>query len=230
MPYGLAIGSFTAFGIITFVFGIANFEALKQGKLSVVEVVLEVELPVAIVLGLVLLQEKISLLQLGLMGVIFVGVALVAMRSYPPHLTGRFEKGVALALVTAVGLGVIDYLTAHASRSFSPLLAIWVPWTIFTLLCFFVIARREGLDRFVQQGRRFPKLIIATGLIDMFAWVFYAFALHGKELAVTTAITESYPAIALLLGVWINREWVRKHQYVGVGLALTASVILAFVN
>jgi len=38
-------------GILVFIIGIINFEALKRGKISVVEVILEAELPVAVCWG-----------------------------------------------------------------------------------------------------------------------------------------------------------------------------------
>jgi len=44
-----------------------------------------------------------------------------------------------------------------------------------------------------------------------------------NELAVTVAITESYPAIGLILGVAVNREKVAKHQYLGATIAVGAS-------
>ena len=65
------------------------------------------------------------------------------------------------------------------------------------------------------------------GIIDTLAWVFYAFAIVKYEISITTAITESYPAIALFLGLWFNRERIDWHQYLGAALAIISSVILA---
>jgi drug/metabolite transporter (DMT)-like permease len=56
--------------------------------------------------------------------------------------------------------------------------------------------------------------------------VFFAFALAAENASVVTAITESYPAVALLLGVWINREKIRAHQYAGALIALCAGIAL----
>ncbi len=66
------------------------------------------------------------------------------------------------------------------------------------------------------------------GVFDTLAWIFYAFAVFNEEISIITAITESYPAIALFLGVFINREKIRGYQWAGAGVALTASFILAF--
>ena len=66
------------------------------------------------------------------------------------------------------------------------------------------------------------------GIFDTLAWLFFAFAVLENELAITIAITESYPAVALLLGVLVNKEKIRVHQYAGATIALAASIALAF--
>src|SRR3989338_11212625 len=60
-------------GIVTFAAGILNFEALKLGKLSIVDVVLELELPVTIWMGVVFLGESLTFFQYGVISLIFVG-------------------------------------------------------------------------------------------------------------------------------------------------------------
>ena len=66
-------------------------------------------------------------------------------------------------------------------------------------------------------------------MLTSLAWTFYAFATSSREVSIITAITESYPAICVFLGLWINKERVRTHQYFGAALALVASFILGFV-
>lgn len=214
-------------GVFTFVMGIINFEALKRGKLSVVEVIFEIELPFTIVLGLFVFRETVTFMQLGLMGLVFVGVSLVAMRDYPPHLSQRMEKGVVLALLTALGLGLLDFFTASAARSYSPLLAIWLPWATFTVAALLVMIRRGSFHHVPSQLRIFVWLLLPMVVLDVTAWVSYAYALEAGSLAIVTAITESYPALALVLGIWFNREVIKKHQALGAGLALVASIVLA---
>ena len=67
------------------------------------------------------------------------------------------------------------------------------------------------------------------GIFDTLAWVFYAFAVSQNEISITTAITESYPAIALFLGIKFNKEKIKWHQYLGAVLALVLSFVLVVV-
>ncbi len=213
----------SALGIITFIIGIINFEALKQGKISVVEVILEAELPIAVLLGLFFLRESLTLLQIILIVLVFTGIFLIAAE--PGQIKKRhwFEKGAMLALVAAAGYGVIDFLTAVGAKTISPLLTIWFTWAAFTLICFIYMAWHGKLRRFFKDAAKYKWLVLSMGIIDTIAWALFAEAAKNNELSVIVAITESYPAIGLILGVTINKERVVARQYAGAALAVAAS-------
>ncbi len=241
-------------GVMTFIVAIFNFEGLRLGKLSIIDVLLEIELPITVILGLVVLGESVSFVQLALMGLILGGCILIALESLPPptasairhpqkehplwkdsdalfhvgHWSVTLEKGVAFGLLAAFGMGILNFTTGIASKGISPLMAIWAPWIIFTVISFIVIVQRKGLGLLLENAVRYPKLIIAESVLDTAAWVFFAIALFGNPISITTAITESYPAIALLLGFWINQEQIALHQWAGIALAIFSSVTLVF--
>jgi drug/metabolite transporter (DMT)-like permease len=216
-------------GLITFVAAILDFEALKKGKLSVVEIILEIELPVTVVLGFIFFRESLSLLQTAAVFSVLGGILLIAAGSSPSRKFGRkLEKGVFLAILAAVSMGFVNFLTAAGSKQASPLLVIWMPWLIVALMAFPVLMKREGLRKTFRNASNFKLLIIATGIFDTAAWLFFAFAVFDNMLSITIAITESYPAVALLLGLWLNKEKIAVHQYAGAGIALAASIALGF--
>lgn len=140
------IGVLFVLGIVTFFAALANFEALKRGKLSVIEIVMTLELPVTILLAMLLFQERMTLPQGFAAATVFLGVVLIVTEkmSHVKSALRGLEKGVVLALFGAVGMGVINFLTGTSAKSVSPLLAIWIPWVIFTLLCIAVIETRRG--------------------------------------------------------------------------------------
>jgi drug/metabolite transporter (DMT)-like permease len=210
-------------GIVAFIIGIINFEALKRGKISVVEVILEAELPVAVLLGLFFFRESLSGIQIFLILLVFAGIILIALE--PGQIKKRhfFEKGALLALVAAVGYGLIDFLTAVGAKTISPLLTIWFTWVIFTIICLFYMAWHGELGHFFRDAKQYKTLVLSMGIIDTLAWILFAIAVRNNELAITVAITESYPAIGLMLGVLINKEKVVAHQYAGAIIAVVAS-------
>jgi drug/metabolite transporter (DMT)-like permease len=213
-------------GIISFVGAMINFEALKKGKLSIIDVLFELELPITIILAFIFFRESLSYTQLFIVFFIFIGLILMATKSFS-HWKVRLEKGVLLAIIAAIGMGLINFLTATSSRQISPLMAVWAPWFIFTLLCFiFILRRKKGFSKFLNDGLKFKSLLIFMSLFDTIAWIFYSFATNNGDISVITAITEGYPAIAVLLGLWINKEKINWHQYAGIIITLIATFVL----
>ncbi len=215
-------------GFVTFVAAMFNFEALKKGKLCVVEVVLEIELPVTAMLGVLFFKETILPLQLLVMILVFVGIVLISSCSLSCNHFKRFEKGVVLAFLAAIGMGLVNFLTAVGAKQVSPLLVIWMPWLVIAIMSLFFVWRREGVKRLWANAIKFKTLILLTAFFDTLAWLFYATAVLKNELVITTAITESYPAVALFLGLVFNKEKILSHQYAGAALALAASLALGF--
>lgn len=215
-------------GVVTFIVGIINFEALKRGKLSIVEVLLEFELPITIALGLFFLNESLSWIQVFLITLIFSGIIMIAWR---PNVKGEhfFEKGAVLAIFTAIGYGLINFLTAVGAKQISPLLTIWFTWAVFTIICLIWLKIRGNLNLVFKKFFIYPELILSIGILDTLAWVFFALAVQKQELAITIAITESYPAISLLLGTKFNKEKISRYQLIGAIITIGASFLIAFI-
>ncbi|MDP2925071.1 MAG: DMT family transporter [Nanoarchaeota archaeon] len=215
-------------GIITFIAGILDFEALKKGKLSVIEVILEIELPITLLLGYFILGERLNIIQLLLIGFIFVGILLIAIRFEFIKNPRRFlEKGVLIGFIGAIVMGLLNFLTGFSAREISPVMAIWAPAVMLSLIGLIIIYKREGYKKLIKNSRRYMILILSMGIIDTLAWLFYAFAMEKNPITITTAITESYPVIGLFLGRFVNKEKIKLYQYFGAGLALMSCVVLA---
>jgi drug/metabolite transporter (DMT)-like permease len=60
------------------------------------------------------------------------------------------------------------------------------------------------------------------------AWVSFAKATTFIPIAIATTISESYIALAVLLGLFVNREKLRTHQILGITLATFGVIILAY--
>ncbi len=68
-------------GLLTFFVALLDFEALKKGKLSVIEVILELELPVTVFLGIYIFRESITISQLAAIALVFMGITLIATKT-----------------------------------------------------------------------------------------------------------------------------------------------------
>lgn len=217
----------TALGIATFFVAIIDFEALKLGKLCVVDVILEIELPITVILGLIFFGENLSLPQITAIIAAFLGILLISLKSCSfKHALSGLEKGVIMAIVAAIGMAFVNFMTAFSSKNVSPLMAIWIPWIIFAAISLALIGKREGIGKLATNVKKYKYIVLAIGIFDTLAWLFFSLAVFDGLLSITIAITESYAAIAVLLGLIVNRERIGIHQYAGVIIALSASICL----
>ncbi|MCF8013453.1 EamA family transporter [Candidatus Woesearchaeota archaeon] len=219
---------FLFFGIFTYFVSMINLEALRVGKLFVVEVLLEIELPITIILAVLLLKESLSFSLICLFVLVFVGLVFVVLPKIYLVKKFIFEHGTGLAILAAVGMGIINFLTGYIAINISPLLSVWFAWVIFTIITFVFLIKKK---KFVWKKYFIKKIDLATlvmCLLDTAAWVFFAFAIVGSGLAVAIGITESYPAIALFLGVFVNKEKITKHQIFGALLVIIVSFCIGF--
>ena len=212
-------------GAVTFIAAMVDFEALKVGKLAVVDMVIALELPLTILLAIVFLHDSLDLWQVALIVLLIAGVIMIALDGM--DLSLKLEAGVLFALAAAGSLALLNFLTAVGSRTVTPLMAVWAPALFSAVFCLVVILKRGSAGGVLERARNNLTLVIAMGVVDFSAWIFYAYATSLGELSIVNAITESFPAVALMLGVWLGREKISKRQYLGAAVALLASIALA---
>ncbi|MFA6194371.1 MAG: DMT family transporter [Patescibacteria group bacterium] len=217
-------------GIAGFASGFVHMKALRVGKLSVVEIILSVELPLTILLGIIFFAERLNLMQVILIIILFIGIILVSVDFTKISKKDFLEKGSLLALLSSALVALVNFLTATQAKEISPIMALWLPWLACGLFSGGYIISREKLSPFLKTCRINWKLILAMVIVDTAAWVFYVFAVAEKELSIIVAITESFVVIALILGVVFNKEKVNKIQYFGAGLAIACSLLIGLIS
>ncbi len=231
--------SLLVLAVLDFAFGLTLLKAYEQGKLSVVEIILILELPLTVILGIVFFKEQLNTLQLLLILIIIFGVFLISRRCrnlltrIREFITGKkriWEKGVILTLFAAVLSALYNFFIAFNARGFSPVIAIWAPWTISLFFLIIYLSLKKDRSGFFNSSKKNLKLIFWGSVIDVSAWVFFAVALAENKLSVTTAITESYPALAIFLGIKFNKEKISRWQIAGAILALLASIIIGLIS
>lgn len=215
------------------VFGaLFSFESLKQGKIAVVEPVLGIEFPITIGLSVVLWNEHIDLLQSFLMVLIFIGIIL-AITEHHTHLHFHkriFEKGVILAGVGAIAMALMNFLVGVSSQEISPLMTIWSVHVLLLIISFVYILISGGLKTIISDFKKHPKIILSQSILDNLAWISFAMATTLIPISIATSISESYIALAVLLGVFINREKLKYHQIFGVIFAISGVIILSIIT
>ncbi len=215
-------------GLIMLLASLVDFTAMKRGKLAIIDPIIGFELPLTVILGVVLAKENISLSQYLLIIVIFLGLLLAVTKEKITR--SHFEKGALMAVVAAVAMALANFFVGRSSQESSALLTIWyLNGFIFLALFIWLLASRQ-LPHSVVMIKRHLQLNISQALIDNSAWVFYALAATLIPISIAIAISEGYIALAMILGVFINKEKLKKHQLSGAVLAVVGILFLSYLT
>lgn len=230
-----AAGDFLLLGLLSVITAFAalfDFTALKEGKIAIVEPLLGIELPITVGLSVLFAGEKLSLPELSLMGAVFVGIVLaVTIHRDHLHYNRRlFEKGVLFAGLGAIAMALMNVLVGLGSQRTSPLFTVWFFSVVLAIICGAYLLLKGEWKNFGSDLRQSGAIILKQAVVDNAAWVSFAFATTLIPIAIATTISESYIALAVLLGIFVNRERLERHQLVGVILAIAGVLALSAIT
>jgi len=207
-----------------------DFEALRVGKISVIEPIYALEVPLTASLGTFVAHEYLTAEQTILVVALLIGIFLVATRSFRHLQHIHAERGVWLAVMATIGMGVANFLFGIGARETSPLMVNWFTSTFVALVCVGYLSFTRRWGEVASDFRRNPWLIIGVSIIDNCAWIFYTIAALTIPIAVAIGISESYIALAAMFGIVLNREKLGMHQKLGLGLTVISVIMLALVT
>jgi drug/metabolite transporter (DMT)-like permease len=162
--------------------------------------------------------------QLAGIGLAFVGIVTATLQrgeasgSQPPP-----RKGIALAFGSALGFGLF-YLALDAAAGAEPLASVLIG-RIALVGLLLVAAFVTGAPVTVPRTDLPP--LLAIGLLDLGAVVFYALATVQGMLSVVSVLASSAPLITIVLARVVLRERISRVQTAGVGLTLCGVMLIA---
>lgn len=216
-------------GMIIFSAAFFNFAALKKGKISIVEPLIGMELPLTVALSIGLGRERLTITQSLLIVVIFIGLLMViTMHHKHLHQTRRtVEKGVMLAVAGAICLALTNFLVGVSSRQISPLMVIWFAHTELAIICAIYLMYTKKFYAMMVDLRSHLESTLAQSALYNLGWLAFAFATTTIATSVVTAISESYIVLGVILGIFVNREKLKRHQIVGLIIAIGGILALS---
>ena len=204
-----------------------EFEGFRQGKLSVIEPLLSLEVPVSIVLALFVLGEVLTGMQYGLIALLLLGLVLVSLEKAHVSRKAWLEKGVIIAAAGALLMGVANFGVGFAARESSPLMINWF-MSVFLAVVSYTKLRVHGKHRALWQNCwRYRTFLAKMCILDNAAWIAFAYAMVLAPIGIAVALSESYIIIGVILGVYINKDKLKAHQKVGLLLGLASAIVLA---
>ncbi len=216
--------------VFIFLAALVDFEALKRGKLSIVEPIWSLEVPSAAILAYFIIGETISILQIILIACLIFCLVLIAFRE--KHFNKKFliEKGVVIAFFGAFLMGSANFFMGWGGRVSDPLMVIFFTNLFMAVLTFIYLAYNRELSNVVSHLKKDYGLLLPMAISDNVAWVAFVFGMSLAPIAVVTALSESYIIVAVLLGLTVNQEKLQSHQKFGLIGAIVSAIILAVVT
>jgi drug/metabolite transporter (DMT)-like permease len=216
--------------IVILIAAILDFEALKIGKLSIVEPTWSLEVPAAALLAFFILGEAISFNQIVLIVILIFSLGLVSFKGGKITKKIFLEKGFWYAFFGALVMGGANFFIGWGARVTDPIMVNFVTdFFIMFVTGLMLISRGRLLNTFKDFSKNLS-VILTMGIADKVAWVAFTFSMVLAPIAVAVALSESYIIIAVLFGLFVNKEKIKRHQYFGLVLAIVTAITLAAIT
>lgn len=206
-----------------------DLQALKEGKLAVIEPLFGMELPVTVLLGWVFLSERLSFIQASLVGFVFVGIMFVVSKRLNFFRGKNFvEKGVHIAMLSMLIGASMNFLIGASSRINSPLLTIWfISFMVFMFALAYMPIANITFRQLISYTKRCPSLIMLNGFMYNIGWFSFATAATYVPTSIATTVSESYILIPVLLGIYSSGERVTLYQRIGIVMVMVGLGLLS---
>lgn len=200
----------------------ALYAALTIGRMGVISPITAViGATIPVIVGIAL-GERPAPLELAGVACAFVAVAFVSANAETKRIS-LAEPGLALALVSGLGIGALFVLLALGHRDAGLARVAVARVTSIALLVAFATVRRESL----QPAPGSLALILVAGALDMGANVLYVLSTRYGILAVVSVLTALYPASTVFLARVFLSETLSRMQWIGVGFAAAGVALIA---
>ena len=169
-----------------------------------------------VLLGVVVLQERLRWLQWVAVGIAAAGVA---------HLTRTYGAPPWIALGLATTFGAYGLIKKRAPLP--ALEGLFIETAILSpiALLYLVTAHRSGSGLFLRAGTTTDLLLIGTGLLTIVPLALFAAAVQRVPLSIVGILQYISPTIQFLIGILVFREAFSAAQFVGFALVWAAVVL-----
>ena len=216
--------------VVLLLAALLDFEALRVGKLAVVEPIWSFEVPIAGILAFFILNEQIGLFQIFLIVTLLVGLALVSLKKGFEWKHLLLERGTIFAFFGAIMMGGANFFMGWFSRLNNPIMANFITDVFIAVVIGTVLIVGGKLQRTLKDIRSNKTMLLQMSIADKAAWVAFAFAMTLAPIGVAVALSESYIIVAVLLGLAVNKERLVSHQKIGLICAIISAVVLGAVT
>ncbi len=213
---------------VVLLFGaLLEFEALKEGKLSVVEPIWSTEIISSVFLAFLVLKESLALGTLITIAFLIMGLCLISIQKWGMVRKMLFERAALIALVSAIVMGGANFMIGLSSRLSDPFVTNFYTSAVLFGISFVYLWWHGLLGSTWKSISSHPGGTLRMALLDNGAWIAFALAMTLAPIGIAVALSESYIIIAVLLGLFKNKEQLTFSQKIGLGIAVVSAIVLA---
>ena len=199
----------------------ALYRGLAVGSMSVVAPISATAAVIPVAAG-VITGERPSGAQGAGIALALAGVALASRESRPDGGGRGVAEGVGLALVAAVGFGLLLVALGAASDADALWATLAMRTTSFTLLALAALIVRPTL----AVGRDNLPVLVLIGVLDAAGNALFALATTESLLSVAAVLAQLYPVVTVLLARMVLGERISRPQQVGVVSAFAGIALI----
>ncbi len=216
-------------GLFALTASLFDFEALRIGKIAIVEPIYAIEIIGTLLLTGFVIDEWLTFGQTVLVLAVTLGIILVSLKSFAHFKNIHLERGIVYAFIAALFMAGENFLTGYGSRLTNPLLTNWIIDMVITLVMLGYLVTTQQIKSLGRDLWTHPKLILSVSIADTIGWVAFAYSAVYIPIGLAVGISEAYIVLAVLLGLFINKEKLKHHQLLGAFTTVTAAIILAYI-
>lgn len=205
---------------------ICYYEALKKGNPSLVGTIGSSFPLVTVILSPIFLKEKITIYQILVIIVIFIGLTLSTLNI--DQLKKRrlvLNAGVFLALITMLCWGIYSTLIKIPINKIGWFLPNWFIFSSFPLVYFYIKATKTKLDIPKKWNVLIP--VVLSIIFVRTAEFAYNLGLSKGMASVVAPIAGANPTLFVLLTYFIFKEPLKKSQIIGIITTLAGVILLS---
>jgi drug/metabolite transporter (DMT)-like permease len=213
--------SIVVLAVMNFVAYLFFFKALREGDLSVVSSVFSTYAAGAVLVSALVFHETIPSLRLVALGIVIIGVVLVAITDVRNF---KKVKGVMSVVPAVIIFSVFfPFWDSIASKGGSLVLVLILDTML--LLLYFFYARMKG-KKLVYKVRLIKPFVVGGVLTTLAALAVSWGYEHTDFPSVVSVVSSAVPVTSAFLGYMILKERLTKQQYLGLATIVVGVIFL----
>ncbi len=212
---------------VTGIIGYLSFaRGLEVGIVSIVSTIGSAWAPIAVILGVLLLSESLTLLEISAICLIIVGTVAISLNVKEITRKGlkRLRRGIAYALVALFCWGIYFFLLKILVDRIG-----WFPATLFVMppAVAFVILYGLATKQPMKIGKLDLPFIIIVAVASLTATVAYNVGVSYSYVAIVAPLTGASPAVLVMLALVFLKEKVTTNQKIGIISIILGIIFMA---